>query len=51
MVLEKISPISLEINKLQNDNDFIDKILNEGGEKANTIASKKVEKMKEIVGF
>ena len=51
LVVEKISPISLEINKLQNDNDFIDKILNEGGEKANTIASKKVEKMKEIVGF
>ena len=51
LVVEKISPISNEINKLQNDNSFIDSVLKNGGEKANVIASKKVEKMKKIVGF
>ena len=35
LVVEKISPISLEINKLQNDINFIDSVLKEGGEKAN----------------
>ena len=51
LVVEKISPISNEINKLQNDNSFIDSVLKNGGEKANVIASKKVEKMKKIIGF
>ena len=51
LVVEKISPISVEINKLQNDINFIDSVLEEGGEKANKIASKKVEEMKKIVGF
>ena len=51
LVVEKISPISNEINKLQNDNSFIDSVLKNGGEKASVIASKKVEKMKKIVGF
>ena len=51
LVVEKISPISLEINKLQKDNNFIDSILKEGGEKANTYASKKVNEMKKIIGF
>ena len=31
LVVEKISPISLEINKLQNDIIFIDSVLKEGG--------------------
>ena len=51
LVVEKISPISLEINKLQKDNNFIDSVLKEGGEKANAYASKKVEEMKKIIGF
>ena len=51
LVVEKISPISLEINKLQKDNNFIDSILKEGGEKANAYASKKVNEMKKIIGF
>ena len=51
IVVEKISPISLEINKLQKDNNFIDSVLKQGGEKANKYASKKVEEMKEIIGF
>ena len=51
LVVEKISPISLEINKLQKDNNFIDSVLQEGGKKANEYASKKVEEMKQIIGF
>ena len=51
LVVEKISPISIEINRLQKDNNYIDSILKEGGEKADTIASKKVEEIKKIIGF
>jgi len=51
LVVEKITPISNEINKLQKDNNFIDNILKTGGEKAEAIASKKVNEMKKIIGF
>jgi|TARA_B100001741_G_scaffold310094_1_gene308808 tryptophanyl-tRNA synthetase len=51
LVIEKISPISLEINKLNEDKEYIDKILDDGAEKANKIASKKVQELKKIVGF
>tara|TARA_Y100000741_G_scaffold118538_1_gene88995 strand:+ start:1385 stop:2386 length:1002 start_codon:yes stop_codon:yes gene_type:complete len=51
LVVEKISPISIEINKLQKDISFIDKILKEGANKADLIASKKVKEMKKIIGF
>ena len=51
LVVEKISPISNEINKLRKDNNFIDKILYEGAEKADKIASKKVKELKKIIGF
>ena len=51
LVVEKISPISDEINKLKKDNNFIDKILGDGAEKADKIASKKVKEIKKIIGF
>ncbi len=51
LVAEKISPISMEINKLLKDGSLIDKILLDGSEKAEEIASKKVLEMKKIVGF
>jgi len=51
IVIDKIQPISQEINKLQNDKSFIDKVLLEGAEKADKIASKKVKDLKEIIGF
>ena len=51
IVVEKISPISKEINILLKNKDFIDKILKEGAEKAEIQASKKVKEMKKIVGF
>ncbi len=51
LVVEKISPISFEINRLQKDVSYIDEVLKEGGIKANSIASKKVKEMKKIIGF
>ena len=48
---DKIDPISKEIKKLMNEKDFLDKILLEGHQKANDIASDKVKKMHEIIGF
>ena len=51
VLVEKIEPISSEIKKLINDKDFLDKILSDGSKKANNIASIKVKKMQEIIGF
>ena len=51
VLVEKINPISIEIKKLIDDKEFLDKILLDGYNKANDIASKKIKKMKEIVGF
>ncbi len=51
LVVEKISPISLEITKLLKNEDYIDQILKEGAEKANEQSSKKVKEMKKIIGF
>ena len=51
VLVDKISPISNEINKLMKDKMFLDKILKDGCDKANEIASKKMKKIQEIVGF
>ena len=50
-LVKKIYPISKEIEKLLGDKSYLDKILLNGVEKANLIASDKIEKIKEIVGF
>ncbi len=50
-LVDKIEPISKEIKKLLDDKKFLDKILLDGVEKANLIASKKIKRIKEIVGF
>ena len=50
-LVNKIEPISNEIKKLLGDKSYLDKILLDGVEKANLIASKKIERIKEIVGF
>ncbi len=51
IIVEKITPISNEINKLQKDSKFIDNVLYEGSQKAEEIASKKVKEIKKIIGF
>jgi len=50
-LVNKIEPISNEIKKLLGDKSYLDEILLDGVEKANLIASKKIERIKEIVGF
>ena len=51
VLVEKIEPISVEIKKLINDKKYLEKVLFEGRQKANDIASIKVKKLQEIVGF
>ena len=46
LIIEKISPISEEINKLLKDQKFIDQILSDGAQKADKIASKKITNIK-----
>ena len=50
-LIDKISPMAKEINKLLNDPGYLDKILLAGAEKANDIAENKVKEMKKIIGF
>ena len=50
-LINKISPIANEINKLLNDPDYLDKILLAGAQKANDMAENKVKEMKKIIGF
>ena len=51
VLIEKIEPISNEIKKLIQDKKYLDKILIEGQQKADDIASSKIKKIQEIVGF
>ena len=51
ITIEKIYPISIEVNRLKNDEAFIQKVLNEGNARAIDISSKKIKDMKKIVGF
>ena len=51
VLVDKISPISAEIKKLLNEKNYLDKILSEGCEKADNVASQKLKKIHEIVGF
>ena len=51
VMVDKIYPISLEIKKLLSEKKYLDKILLEGTQKADKIASEKVKKIQELVGF
>ncbi len=51
VLVDKIIPISQEIKRLLNDKNYLDKILLDGSEKADKIASEKVKKIHEIIGF
>ena len=51
LLIEKIIPISFEIKKLLNDHKYLDSILIDGYKKADKIASEKVKKIHEIIGF
>ena len=51
VLVDKIIPISIEIKKLLSEKNYLDSILAEGSKKASEIASKKLKKIHEIVGF
>ena len=51
LVVDKINPISQEIKRLINDSSYLDQILLEGSIKAQEIASQKIKKIQEIMGF
>ena len=51
IIIKEINPISIEINKLLSDTSYLEKVLSEGTEKANDIASQKIKKIHEIIGF
>ena len=51
VIVDKISPISLEIKKLLSEKKYLDKILLEGSKKADIIASEKVKKIQKLLGF
>ncbi len=51
LVVDKIDPISKEIRKLLNESSYLDQILFDGSKKAQEIASQKIKKIHELVGF
>ena len=51
VIVDKIIPISNEIKKLLKEKNFLDEILKKGHQKADNIASEKLKKIHEIVGF
>tara|TARA_Y100001970_G_scaffold54778_1_gene69463 strand:- start:5524 stop:6525 length:1002 start_codon:yes stop_codon:yes gene_type:complete len=51
VLVDKIEPISTEIKKLLSEKRFLNQILLEGCEKADKIASNKMKKIQEIIGF
>ncbi len=51
VLIDKIIPISNEIKKLLKEKSFLDQILDSGRQKADKIASEKLKKIQEIMGF
>ncbi|MDC0517783.1 tryptophan--tRNA ligase [Candidatus Pelagibacter sp.] len=51
VLVDKVIPISVEIKKLLDEKSYLDKILSEGCKKAEEVASQKLKKIHEIVGF
>ena len=49
--VEKISPISKEMKKLMEDNEYLDKIMKNGKEKAISVAEPILKQVYEIIGF
>ena len=51
VIVKKISPISKEIKKLNQEPLYIDQILQDGSEKAYELSSKKIKDIKKKFGF
>ena len=51
LLVDKIDPIGKRIKDLLKDENYLDKILAKGSQKANNLATKKINKIKTLVGF
>ena len=51
LLVDKIDPIGKRIKDLLKDDNYLDKILAKGSQKANNLATKKINKIKTLVGF
>ena len=51
LLIEKINPISQEIKKLLKDEKYLDNVLLEGAKKADIVASRKIQEIKQLLGF
>ena len=51
ILIEIICPIGKKITQFLDDKNFLEKVINEGSEKANKIAQKNLKEIKNIVGF
>ena len=51
LLADKIDPIGKKIKDLLKDEKYLDKILENGAQKADNLASKKINKIKDLIGF
>ena len=51
LLADKIDPIGKKIKDLLKDDKYLDQILENGAQKANNLASKKINKIKDLMGF
>ena len=51
LLADKIGPIGKKIKDLLKDEKYLDKILENGAQKADNLASKKINKIKDLIGF
>jgi len=51
LAVSKLSPITAEMKRLSQDHAYVDSVLIDGAERANTIAEQTVKDVKDIVGF
>ena len=51
LLVDKIDPIGKRIKDLLKDENYLDKILAKGSQKANNLATKKIKEIKTLVGF
>ena len=51
LLVDKINPIGKRIKDLLKDENYLDKILVKGSQKANNLATKKINEIKTLVGF
>ena len=51
LLVDKIGPIGKKIKDLLKDEKYLDQILENGAQKADNLASKKINKIKDLIGF